>query len=312
MRRGPFRWALTIAALSLPAAAAAAPPVNDDYLNSIPVNSPGTKLTRSVVNDARDTTEATTQADLFSPTATGGGPENLVCDNVRYGKTVWYDFHPDQAGAVEIITNGFPVAVDVYEYQAQPPLITRNLVCATGTDAQDVIVPEVSKGHHYTIQIGGLDNGAGPASGMLGFQFQFFADTDRDGIFDPLDKCPTEAGVRAAGGCPPELKANPTLTASPTSDGITVRSLSVRAPHKARVRVRCRHGCSYNKAQTAGVVRFSGLRGRTLPAGSVLEIFVTKPHAIGVYTRYDIKAGNFKRTDRCLKPGSMTPRRKCR
>src|SRR4051794_23592679 len=117
MRARATVWAMTMALLCMPAAAAATPPVNDDYLNSIPVNSPGTTLTRDVVNDARDTAEATTQADLFSPTATGGGPENLICDRARFGKTVWYDFHPDQAGAVEIITSGFPLAVDVYEYQ---------------------------------------------------------------------------------------------------------------------------------------------------------------------------------------------------
>jgi hypothetical protein len=311
MRSRAIRWGLTIA-LCAPAAALATPPVNDDYLNSIPVNSPGTKLTRSVVNDARDTTEATAQTDLFSPTATGGGPENLICDTARFGKTVWYDFHPDEAGAVEIISSGFPLAVDVYEFNLQPPLISANLLCATGPDAQDVIVPEVRKGHHYTIQIGGIDAGAGPASGMLGFQFQFFADTDRDGIFDPLDKCPKEPGVRAAGGCPPELKANPKLTAAPSPNGIVVRSLSVAATHGARVSVRCRRRCSFSQAHTARTVRFGALRGKALPAGAVLEIFVTKSHSIGAYVRYDIVAGNFKRTDRCLKPGSKTPRRSCK
>jgi hypothetical protein len=312
MRRRAILWALTVAALCAPATAVAAPPVNDDYLGSIPVNSPGTKLSRSVVKDQRDTTEATTQSDLFSPTATGGGPENLSCGPIQFGKTVWYDFHPDQAGAVEIVTGGFPLAVDVYEYAAQPPSITANLQCATGADAQDVIVPDVRKGHHYTIQIGGLDTGAGAASGMLAFQFQYFADTDRDGIFDPLDKCPTQPGVAGAGGCPPELKATATLTATPSSGGIVVRSLKVAATRGARVNVRCRRGCSFNQAHTAKTVRFAALAGKALPAGSVLEIFVTKARSIGAYVRYDIVSGNFKRTDRCLKPGSKKPLKRCK
>ena len=45
--------------------------------------------------------------------------------------------------------------------------------------------------------------------------------------------------------------------------------------------------------------------------GARLEIFVTKAASIGRYTRYDIVRGNFKRTDRCLRPGSHTPRKKC-
>ena len=54
------------------------------------------------------------------------------------------------------------------------------------------------------------------------------------------------------------------------------------------------------------------LRGRALPAGARIEIFVTKAHAIGSYVRYDVVRGNFKRTDRCLRPGSHTPRKKCK
>ena len=57
---------------------------------------------------------------------------------------------------------------------------------------------------------------------------------------------------------------------------------------------------------------FPLLRGRSLPAGAVIEIFVTKANSIGAYTRYDVVRGNFKRVDRCLRPGSHTPRRTCK
>jgi hypothetical protein len=39
---------------------------------------------------------------------------------------------------------------------------------------------------------------------------------------------------------------------------------------------------------------------------------VTKANSIGAYTRYEIVRGNFKRVDRCLRPGSHTPRRTCK
>ena len=40
--------------------------------------------------------------------------------------------------------------------------------------------------------------------------------------------------------------------------------------------MRCRRRCSGHQARTAGVVSFPLLRGRALPAGAVIEIFVTK------------------------------------
>jgi hypothetical protein len=66
--------------------------------------------------------------------------------------------------------------------------------------------------------------------------------------------------------------------------------------------------------RTAGTqpVRFAGLRNRRLPVQARLEIFVTKSQSIGSYIRYTVTRGNFKRTVRCLRPGSRTPRRSCK
>jgi hypothetical protein len=74
----------------------------------------------------------------------------------------------------------------------------------------------------------------------------------------------------------------------------------------------------------AGTIALKRFVGRTLPAGARIELRVThardnKPGstyrfgAIGSYTRWDIRAGRRpKRTDRCLRPGSSTPRKRCR
>ena len=93
MRIAPSLLA-ALAALSFPAAAAAAPPVNDNYLASTAIGLPRTELVTTV-----DTTEATLQADIFQPNADGqplgGGPaEPATCNGVPFGKTVWYDLAP--------------------------------------------------------------------------------------------------------------------------------------------------------------------------------------------------------------------------
>ena len=56
---------------------------------------------------------------------------------------------------------------------------------------------------------------------------------------------------------------------------------------------------------------FGRLRGRSLRAGSKLVIRVTRRNSIGTYFSYRISRGNFKKTERCLNPGSRKPRRKC-
>jgi hypothetical protein len=306
---------VALGALAVPAAALAVPPVNDDYLKSTPINRADTRLPREEVKTVVDTTEATTQPDLFLPgtTAGGGGPETTVCNGRAFGKTVWYDVHPDADGALEIQTGGFDVAIALYEFDNSTAKILRLVQCSAEAGTQDFIPSARLKAkRHYTIQIGGLDNGAGPLGGSLGISFQFFADRDDDNIFDPLDDCPDQPGVRSAGGCPPELRATPKLTASATATGITVRTLSVSATKGAKVEVRCRKRCSGHQARTAGVVSFPMLRNRALPAGAVIEIFVTKRQSIGSYIRYDVVRGNFKRVDRCLRPGSHTPRKTCK
>ncbi len=312
--RSAIALLVALAALVAPTAALAVAPGNDDYLKSKRINAPGTRVPREEVKDAVNTTEATTQADLFAPEAPagGGGPETTTCNGRSFGKTVWYDVHPDADGAVEIQTGGFDVAIALYQFDQSTSRIVRLVACSAEPGAQDFIPRQLLKrGRHYTIQVGGLDEGAGPLGGALQFNFQFFADSDDDGIFDPLDDCPDQPGVRSAGGCPPTLRATPKLTAMPTGTGIVVKRLSVSAPKGAKVEVRCRRRCSGQQARTAGVVSFPLLRGRALPAGARIEIFVTKKDSIGAYTRYDVVRGNFKRTDRCLRPGSHTPRRKC-
>ncbi|HET6546903.1 MAG TPA: hypothetical protein VFG79_00510, partial [Solirubrobacter sp.] len=106
--------AVAAAAFAAPSAAAAAPPLNDAYLASLPVDN--AEFSATV-----DTTEATTQTDVFDPSSTGqtlggGKPEPAVCDGVPFGKTVWYDLAPQADGDVAIRATGFPTVVAVYQW----------------------------------------------------------------------------------------------------------------------------------------------------------------------------------------------------
>jgi hypothetical protein len=313
--RFPLRSVLALVAgtlCALPAAALAAPPANDAYLQSISVNKRGTPLTEEQVRDIRDTREATVQADLFSPPAAGGGRERTDCRGATFGATVWYDFHPHADGTVRVQAAGYDAVVAVYEFDPTKAMITSRVDCANQAGATEELFVKVKKGRSYTIQVGGVDAGQGPATGSLDFTFEYLSDLDGDGVLDALDRCPQQPGSRAAAGCPPEVKASAILSATPTGNGIQIRSLTVSATRDARVTVRCRRGCSFTQARTAhSTVGFRALRNRQLPAGARLEVFVTKPKSIGSYIRYTVTRGGFRRMTRCLKPGSMRPRRRC-
>lgn len=95
-----------------------------------------------------------------------------------------------------------------------------------------------------------------------------------------------------------------------TAKGTEVGLLTVQAPRGARVSVRC-HGsrCPYRRAgaRSRGRVKFRRLQ-RLLPAGTVLEVSVTKRGTIGKYTRFRIRRGHTPaRVDRCLKAGAKRP-----
>jgi len=175
---------LTAALLALPATAAAAPPPNDNYLAS-------TTITGEEYADTVDTTEATTQPDLFNPNRDGlpfGGapPEETSCGATQYGKTVWYDFAPETFGGVHILASGFDAVVRVYEYDPRTALITRTVLCQNDSPGavEDVLLPSVARGQAYTVQVGGVGAGAAALAGRLEFRFEFFADQDGDGVLD--------------------------------------------------------------------------------------------------------------------------------
>ena len=206
------------ATLALPATAAAVPPLNDNYLQStVATNDSQTLSLPSQWTDPTppDTTEATTQTDLFNPDldgnpGSGGGAEPLTCNGTPISKTVWYDLHPPTYGGVELTPSGFDMTVAVYEYN-RDSRITRQVLCQNdkATTTEDVLF-DVKKGRQYTVQIGGV-NGAG---GTLSFELLYFRDSDNDGTLNAApDECPGIRGSRSD-GCPPTLNALPRYSTS--------------------------------------------------------------------------------------------------
>jgi hypothetical protein len=105
--------------------------------------------------------------------------------------------------------------------------------------------------------------------------------------------------------------------------GARIRRLSIDAPPGASVSVRCKgRGCPFKQAKQtvstrvrAGrglpptrITRIRRLEGRTLRTGAVLKVMVTRPGAVGKYTRFRIRRKKPPvRSDYCLVPLSTQP-----
>lgn len=98
-----------------------------------------------------------------------------------------------------------------------------------------------------------------------------------------------------------------------TERGVRLRVVRVRGPRAADVRVRC-HGpsCPFRRLRRQigdGSLRIAALEIQ-LPAGTVIEVLVTKPGRIGKYTRFTIRQGSVPlRHDSCAGPGDAGARR---
>jgi hypothetical protein len=260
-----------------------------------------------------DTTDATTQTDLFNPNRDGqpfggAGPENTVCNGTPFGKTVWYDLAPQVDGGLELRTSGFQTVVAVYEWNPQDSRITRLVDCSADVSVRSLALYVKGK-KNYTIQVGGV----GGVGGALTFASTFFPDQDGDGVLDDQpDKCKTVPGIERFGGCPPELKVVPSIGFDGSSSGITIKRLIVdRVPKGAKVVAKC-SGCGSQtvKAKRFGRVSLSKLVGKNVRAGTKIEIRVTLGKsgsgtyvygATGGYFAWPVRAGGLgPRLTRCL------------
>jgi hypothetical protein len=105
--------------------------------------------------------------------------------------------------------------------------------------------------------------------------------------------------------------------------GARIRRLTIDAPPGTGVKVNCSgRGCPFKRvAQTVSsrviagrslpptrLLRIRSLEGKLLRPGASLRLFVTRPDAVGKYTRFRILKGKPpSRTDMCLVPGNGRP-----
>jgi hypothetical protein len=305
---------LVVAASGASASHVAGAPANDDYLQSFPLNQPGTRLERqdTLRDPARDTTNASVQTDVFNPgpqgqPGSGGGAEPTTCGSSSYGKTVWYDMYPDVNGLVRLRANGFNSVITVVPFNQRsglPNFAAKQCADQSSGPAEEFLV-SVRGDRAYTIQIGGVND----AFGTLEFLFDFLADTDADGVLDADDSCPRSPGTRR-NGCPLRIAADVNFRAQPTANGIRFLSFRVDATRGSRVQVRC-SGCG-RQVRNARTVGFPRMRGRSLNAGTRVVVTATRRRAIGSHITYRIVRGNIRGpVERCLNPGSRRPRRRC-
>jgi hypothetical protein len=300
------------ALLALPASAFAQAPVNDNYLDSLRLNDPGSRLERTdTLRDRRDTTNATVQSDVFSPPQSGGPAELTTCQGTSYGKTIWYDFYPDVNGLARLRASGFDTVLGIvpFDLDTARPDFSKALCSNASTSTTEEFLVQVRGGRSYSVQIGGT----GGTGGALEFLFDFLADTDGDGVLDTVDRCDRLDGPEANNGCPRRQRVNTTLRALPTPTGISIDALTVTARRGSRVVVSCSRGCrrQVKRAGRTGTLTFPALRGVDLTAGARLDIRVTKPGFFGEFARYNVLAGNFRKIERCMNPGSRKLRRRC-
>jgi hypothetical protein len=308
---------LAVSPAAATASHVAGAPRNDDYLQSLAINDPGTRLF-SGFTDRVDTTNASVQGDLFHPTAAGGpgsgGPaEPVQGEGRRFGKTVWYDFYPDSSGLVRILATGYNAVVCLIPFSqrdASPNF--REAVCSDRSSGSvEELTDDVRGGVAYTVQIGGVND----ASGLLEVSVDFLPDSDGDGEVDPVDACPRQFGTRS-NGCPAPVRATPRVTWTQAGQGVELDELSVTAERGARVAVSCtRDRCRTRRVQAGrgrrGRVVFRSLEGRFLPEGTRVTVRVTLPNAIGLYVRYTVRNGTIVRAERCTSPRGTRPRRTC-
>jgi ribosomal protein S17 len=322
MTRSSLAALATFAALAAVTPAQAAPPRNDNYLASVRVNDTTGALPQRF-GETVDTTEATTQADLFDPSREGqpfggSGPEPTSCGSTAgIGKTVWYDFVPPTPGAVSIRTNGFDNVFAVYEFGLQTAQLGKLIACqnaSTGLSEERQIQRPLRRGRGYTIQVGGVNGAAGP----LDFAFEFFPDEDGDEVFDAApDECRTLPGIPAFGGCPPVVRGSSRVLIAGAGGGVRVNRLIVdRGDPGARVQVSCgRCGPSARaRIRRGGTVRVRGFEGRTVSAGDTIKVRITRPRsksgrfrfgAFGRVVRWPITSSGLGRSkSTCTRPGS--------
>jgi hypothetical protein len=315
-------------AAALPSAAAAQL-VNDAYATPIQLNAPGSVLPATSARPRDTIATATTEA------------ENTICQRqgfaqVSYDSTVWYDIFPHRPGALRLTAEaaGFGAVVGVMPYdrntQAGDLNAFRCAVASLGAAILDYPF-RVQEGAAYRIQVGRFDG----TPGNFSLTANFDPDSDRDGVLDSGDSCPSLVGGVPTGGCPdsdgdgkfdpndacprentrgrrdrndngcpdlelltPETKLFPgSYCTGSVCHGVRVNKLVIAGiPRGTRVTVSCtKHACKKASKKAGKSKRVRFFRGKNLKAGVGLTITLSRKGFVGRRLTYWIKANDLKK-----------------
>jgi hypothetical protein len=139
-------------------------------------------------------------------------------------------------------------------------------------------------------------------------------DKDLDGVPDALDKCPTVNAAKRDlnhDGCLDPVKLDAALIWKIVGGhgGVFVKTVSVKAPRGATVRVSCtRRGCPRRARRGGGAL--AGLHARKLRNGTVVRIAVAQRGFYGRSFTYRVARNSMRQTGAgCLAPGSFASAR---
>jgi hypothetical protein len=321
---------VAIAAL-LPAAAAAqtaiSPPGGDNYLGPIFLNDQTHPFPSQAIGFTADTTNYTTQADLFNPPGSGGGAEPTSCGSSVFANTIWSVFHSDRFGLMDISTAGpFDSVIGVVPFQ-DPNHPAPHFSDGTCVDSlsgfQEELKGIVVPNQWYAVQVGGTGT---PAGGQLQVKFTLSR--------------------------PPSVTGDAVLTWRTGSGGANLTSLVVSKVAKGEtVQVTCsHHGCGKNPKRVHGKTlllrpigqvgpgapamkgaagsylpspgatfkplvhaaakTFKFLKGRKAKSGTTIEVKILEPGFIGEDFTWKVKGnGVGSKLIRCINAGSTKPRK---
>lgn len=318
------------AAAALPSAAAAQGLINDAYATPIQLNAPGSVLpgTSARPNDTINT--AGTEPGENTGCVRSGFPP------VGYDSTVWYDIFPHRPGAlrltVEAASFGAVVGVMPYDRNSGTPDINafRCAVASLGAAILDYPL-RLQEGAAYRIQVGRADG----TPGNFSLTASFDPDSDRDGLLDTGDTCPSLGGGVATGGCPdsdgdgkfdpndacprentrgrrdrndngcpdlelltPETKLFPgSYCTGSVCHGVRVNKLVIAGiPRGTSVSVACtKHACKTASKKAGKSKRVRFFHGKNLKAGVGLTITLSRTGFVGRRLTYWIEANDLKK-----------------
>jgi hypothetical protein len=335
--------AVIVVAAAVPATAAAiAPPASDNYLDSLLLNDENHPLPYNKgFFFTADTTSYTIQSDMYSPDDSGGPAEPNLCTNShgvrsQYGNTVWAAFYANRWGRMTIGASSgtFDEVIGIIPFDSlrnARPRISRGACYDEKAGFTETAAGIVVPGQWYAVQVGGTPPQGGPmqVSYKLRKPARVGSSNTRANLVwltNPLrvkqlyiTNVPRGSKLRLT--CTKHAcrkKTRNVRRKSAAAGKFAAGAWNARAAADASMRRAL--GPSFTSSPHAAfkpIVHESAkrvllLKNRKVKRGAKIELRLTQFGHIGRYYRWNVKRNKITpQINRCMKPGSSKPRKKC-